>query len=123
VTNYKEMVIRASLGMLFLMPENLYLPRLNIITATNAAYATNAGNSDTLDGHHWSEVQTAIATSSDAGHSFSTNGYQKLGSGLIIQWCTRDGDGYYYLPIAFPHGTLSTIGTLGAYQDVVVIGY
>jgi hypothetical protein len=91
--------------------------------ATNAAYATSAGNSDTLDGHHWSEVQTAIATSSDAGHSFSTNGYQKLGSGLIIQWCTRDGDGYYYLPIAFPHGTLSTIGTLGAYQGVVVIGY
>jgi hypothetical protein len=81
-------------------------------TATNAAYATSAGNADTLDGHHWSEVQTAItANSFDAGHSFNTNGYQKLASGLIIQWgsytTSVGGTEYRSFPIPFPNAALS----------------
>ncbi|AIF54097.1 hypothetical protein [Pelosinus sp. UFO1] len=60
---------------------------VDVTSADSAAYATSAGNADTLDGHHWSEVQDAIATNNfDTGHSFNANGYQKLGSGLIIQW-------------------------------------
>jgi hypothetical protein len=78
-------------------------------TATNAAYATSAGNADTLDGHHWSEVQTAItANNFDAGHSFNTNGYQKLASGLIIQWGSWSVvPGTVYFPTSFPNVCLS----------------
>ena len=65
------------------------------------AYADSAGNADTVDGYHASSLMGGF----DAGHSFATNGYQKLSNGLIMQW------GYLQMsnnvssgtfPIAFP---------------------
>ena len=42
------------------------------------------------------------ADTSDAGHSFTTNGYQKLSSGLIFQWAYLTlGSTTYNFPIAF----------------------
>ncbi|AIF51273.1 hypothetical protein [Pelosinus sp. UFO1] len=76
-------------------------------TATNAI---SAGNADTLDGHHWSEVQAAIANNNfDAGHSFNINGYQKFGSGLVMQWGSWSGatPTTVSFPIPFPRACFS----------------
>src|SRR5574344_1581347 len=49
----------------------------------------------------------------DSGHSFSTNGYQKLSNGLIIQWinasASSSGSTVTY-PISFPNAVLLYIG-------------
>ncbi len=67
----------------------------------------NGGDADTLDGHHWSEVHDAIAANDfDAGHSFNSVGYQKLATGLIIQWGRINGvphtDEYGRIKISYP---------------------
>lgn len=69
----------------------------------------NGGDADTFDGHHWSEVQDAItANNFDAGHNVSSVGYQKLASGLIIQWGRINGlgptdeDGRKKIPYPIP---------------------
>ncbi|KVP87686.1 hypothetical protein WJ96_01615 [Burkholderia ubonensis] len=67
------------------------------------------------------EVTTAnLRYSAAFGASLSPNGYQKLPSGLIIQWIssisgTTDGGGNYVaaLPIAYPRGQLFAICTDG----------
>ena len=52
----------------------------------------------------------------DGGHDFSTNGYQKLSNGLILQWgtvsITSDGSGTtseesVVFPLTFPNAVLS----------------
>jgi hypothetical protein len=68
----------------------------------------------------------------DTAHSFSTNGYQKLSNGLIIQWGTftesTSSTDYKTFPIAFPNicymATLqlnsSTPGGLGINVGTVI---
>jgi hypothetical protein len=45
----------------------------------------------------------------DSGHSYATNGYQKLSNGLIIQWGKKQGAGKTLVtfPIAFPTACLN----------------
>jgi hypothetical protein len=62
------------------------------------------------DGTSW------VATNNDFTNSKTTNGYQKLPSGLIIQWGTSAsvGDGSYAtvtFPIAFPTACLNASAT------------
>ncbi|MBP2633992.1 MAG: hypothetical protein H6Q70_4620 [Firmicutes bacterium] len=74
-----------------------------------ATYATSAGNADTLDSHHWSDVET-MANKFDAGHSFNANGYQELGSGLILQWGSipdQAANPNVIFPISFPNAVFS----------------
>lgn len=66
------------------------------------------GNAPSL---HSQEASIASLTAFFTGASFSSNGYQKLPGGLIIQWgmITYTGTGYndiITLPIAFPNGFL-----------------
>ena len=50
----------------------------------------------------------------DGGHSFASNGYQKLTNGFIIQWGWYNGnayvDNYPTFPIAFPNACLQVVG-------------
>lgn len=85
--------------------------------------AVSAGDQVTLmsDGSYWRLVSgsVALAYSSMFGSSINGNGYQKLPSGMIIQWgvisittSTSNGGQYYgsspvTFPIAFPIGLLS----------------
>ncbi len=58
-------------------------------------------------------------TAYDAGHSFASNGYQKLSNGLILQWGSVTADGNYTFPIAFPTGCYSLVfGGSGASNGV-----
>lgn len=85
-------------------------------SATSATNATNAVNADTLDGNHASafatpsSVSSAISTAINDAHSFSTNGYQRLPSGLILQWgrisTSVTNNGPISFPIAFPTACL-----------------
>ena len=72
------------------------------IPISNGTVNTNL-NADMLDGHHASEF--ALASSLDFSALLQTNGYQKLPSGLIVQWGTftyLDGeDVITYFPISF----------------------
>ncbi|MDD3443206.1 MAG: hypothetical protein PHW89_08080 [Sulfurimonas denitrificans] len=48
-------------------------------------------------------VNTALGSAlTDSGHSFTTNGYQKLSNGLIIQWGDSGIVASVTFPIAFP---------------------
>lgn len=49
----------------------------------NAATATSASNASTVGGYTAAQLLTSAG---DAGHLFDSIGYQKLGSGLVIQW-------------------------------------
>ena len=61
---------------------------------------------------------TALATmqkfADEFGSSLASSGYQKLPSGLIIQWGSGTGSGAHTLtwPIAFPNGFLKAVGTV-----------
>jgi len=56
----------------------------------------------------------------DDGHLFSTNGYQKLSNGLIIQWYNvtigPDRNQTFTHPLAFPTGCLNGAATKGGGQ-------
>lgn len=60
----------------------------------------------------------ALASRPEMARSLATNGYQKLPSGLIIQWgsATINGDTSASItyPLAFPNSVLATFATLGA---------
>lgn len=51
----------------------------------------------------------AVGNLSDAAHSFSGNGYQKLSNGLILQW--GYGNGTVTLPIAFPNAAVTVLAS------------
>ena len=64
---------------------------------------------------------TALATmqkfADEFGSSLASSGYQKLPSGLIIQWGTLSGStnvsaGSFNYPIAFPSAIYSVVGTM-----------
>lgn len=71
-------------------------------------------------------LNAAGAGDFDAGHSFATNGYQKLGNGLIIQWGRNatHADAYTTFPIAFPSVCATVLATLehttANYQSVTL---
>lgn len=53
-----------------------------------------------------SQLPSVVAGLTDAGHSFSDNGYMKLSNGLILQWSTWTDNGGWTtrsFPIAFPN--------------------
>lgn len=63
-------------------------------------------------------------SNADFGKSFSANGYQRLPSGLIIQWGIANNSGIFTsYPVAFPNSVLSvalgTWATAGTYTTVV----
>ncbi|KVD59460.1 gp53-like domain-containing protein [Burkholderia ubonensis] len=75
------------------------------------------------DGTYWVLVSGSAAlrlSLGDFGSSLSTNGYQKLPSGLIIQWglfqinfssTPQTASGVVTYPLAFPNGVLSVTAT------------
>ena len=71
-------------------------------------------DSSANDGYIWGNK---IIT--DIGHSFDTNGYQKLNNGLIFQWCQQsatideDEEITVYFPIAFPNKAVYVSGVIG----------
>lgn len=85
-----------------------------------------------IGGYTKDEVNTMLAKKANESHthtfsqitdiskSMATNGYIKLGSGLILQWgtytTTSSWDSLYTVnfPIAFPHACLSIVCTLTA---------
>lgn len=101
-------------------------------TSVQSLHSTDAlrisGNTISLykgDGTHEDVVLPAVDSDTlyDTAHSFSTNGYQKLSNGLIIQWLTTPIIGYnsntwVNLPIAFPTATLSAVSTSKSAIDV-----
>lgn len=78
--------------------------------AVHAGTADNATNADTVDGCHSWQFQPA---NSDAGHSFTGNGYCKLPGGLIIQWGRNSyqGSSPVGFPMTFPSACLSVVAT------------
>ncbi|MBK1711299.1 gp53-like domain-containing protein [Rubrivivax gelatinosus] len=82
----------------------VYSPsNFSVAYASSSGWAASAGNADTLDGlHAESFMQAGNFLASLAG-----NGYQRLPSGLIIQWGTfsglSSGNNVVYWPIAFPN--------------------
>lgn len=73
----------------------------------SVAYAASAGSADTVDGYHAAQLWR---TDQEA-HSFASNGYQKLPSGLIMQWGTHSHVGgtgeIVTFPIPFPNACLN----------------
>lgn len=63
------------------------------------------------------------------GASKATSGYQKLPSGVIIQWGTggysgtSGGTGQWSYPIAFPNGTFAVVGTVGSALGQNALGF
>lgn len=56
------------------------------------------------------QLPAVVAGLSDAGHSFTGNGYLKLSNGMILQWMTWTDTGAWTsrsYPIAFPNACLS----------------
>ncbi|KVA70975.1 hypothetical protein WM36_02175 [Burkholderia ubonensis] len=73
------------------------------------------------DGTYWVLVSGSAAlrlSLGDFGNSLSANGYQKLPSGLILQWGTvltsNSGAGSVAFPIAFPNQQLGAVATINA---------
>ena len=91
----------------------------NIITTTAFAQTMTFYGGDiatfTVYSGNWTMTsgmtQTALARMPGFAASLATNGYQKLPSGLIIQWGSVSGVVYagttYSFPVAFPTGCLS----------------
>lgn len=71
---------------------------LTIVTNGSNAWAVSGGSANLLN-------------SAAFGSSLAANGYQKLPSGLIIQWFKTNASGSVVFPIAFPTGVLSVVGT------------
>lgn len=70
------------------------------IGSQSVNYAASAGNADTLDGYH----AASFLSSGSFSQAFSASGYQRLPSGLIMQWgrFTRSGaETYVSFPITF----------------------
>ena len=68
----------------------------------------------------------ALKSSADFGVSLASSGYQKLPSGLIIQWMTGtsgpSGTAVNNLPISFPNGNLKWLGMAAGSSRVVGFG-
>jgi hypothetical protein len=102
---------------------NLTTPNGNIFyvgtTAATVGLAPASAVQLISDGSNW------IAINGNGAGSFTSNGYQKLGSGLIIQWgvatSSTSGDVPVGFPIAFPRAILSL--TLGATSITVGGGF
>lgn len=75
---------------------------VNATNATNASFATTAGNGGVTSLNGASGAVSLAALAAYAS-SMGANGYQKLPSGLIIQWGTNTVDGVNTFPIAFPN--------------------
>lgn len=76
------------------------------IGSQSVSYAANAGNAYTLNGYY----AESFVLSGSFVQSFWANGYQKLPSGLIIQWGGKimtSSPQTVTLPIAFPNGCLN----------------
>lgn len=69
---------------------------LAILTAAGIAEAKGTNN------QVLTALQSLFVSSSGIGQSLTTNGYQVLPGGLIIQW-GRNSGGTYSFPIEFPH--------------------
>lgn len=78
------------------------------IGSQSVNYAASAGNADTLDGYH----AASFLSSGSFSQAFSASGYQRLPSGLIIQWGTATtplaATTGVTLPIAFPTANVAS---------------
>ena len=111
----------------------------NSATATTAANVTKLVinalgiNADTLDGLHASAFATLanIVTAINDAHTFTNNGYQRLPSGLILQWGITStymdiSTAAIIFPIAFPTAALKVSvdiqnnGTVACFAIAVV---
>ncbi|KVZ72527.1 hypothetical protein [Burkholderia ubonensis] len=74
-------------------------------------------------GYWFASGSAVVGQSSKFASSLASNGYQKLPSGLIIQWLQISVPGgsigaTYTLPIAFPNSPIAAAGMLGAAGQV-----
>lgn len=94
----------------------------SVAYATNAGSASSAGNADMVDGYHASQLWRNDA----AGGFFSENGYQRLPSGLIIQWgvaTAAEGAGALVtFPTAFPSACRNVVATYAQGADKISLG-
>ena len=91
--------------------DNIYLNNNNIVTSVTL----NVGDTLTLvsnGGTNWSAIAGSVqlGKATAFGSSLSASGYQRLPSGLIIQWgnaVTSGGTANVSLPLAFPSACVS----------------
>lgn len=96
---------------------------------TNSVQALNSSDAlrisgNTLSLHKGNGTSESVSIPNfDNGKSFSTNGYQKFGDGLIIQWGSRSS-GDTTFPISFPNAALQVVvqvnGASSGYDSVVL---
>lgn len=97
------------------------------LSTPSGAFTRGGGNSTFLvpagtgiviasDGVNWQILHgdAALQTSPFFGSSKSTNGYQKLPSGIIVQWATAfiSTNQSISLPISFPNSTITSIANV-----------
>lgn len=113
--------------------QNLY----GVGNATARTFALGAGDTVTIayvggnSWYGWGGIQ--LGSSASFGSLLQANGYQKLPSGLILQWvvgsCDANGNMQLTLPIQFPNGPIGGIaneaapGGWTASGDVTVWAY
>lgn len=75
----------------------------------------------------YADLKVALSDFTGANVSFSSNGYQKLPNGLIIQWgsanATNTGGGYTtaFYPIRFPNDCFQVVGARDALGENAVL--
>jgi hypothetical protein len=92
--------------------------------AGNMIAPSTSGNVLASNGTTWGS--SALSSLSAFDKSLSTNGYQKLPGGLIMQWgqveIPGDGDGTVTWPIAFPTACFQAVGSHGQTFNVSTDG-
>jgi hypothetical protein len=88
---------------------------LGAINTASVSVSTNNANRLSVDGSGGIWVRPDASGGFDTNladlktRSLSTNGYQKLPGGLIVQWGHQNGDGAVTFPIAFPNACFTVI--------------
>jgi hypothetical protein len=96
----------------------------NGTSAVQTVAPSTSGNVLTSNGTTWTSA--ALSSLSAFDKSLSTNGYQKLPGGLIMQWgqvsIPGDGDGTVTWPIAFTTACFQAVGSHGQTFNVATDG-
>lgn len=93
---------------------------INFVSVNDGAMTIKSGQSVTfvaITTTTWQVINStaAMAKNADFGASLAANGYQRLPSGLIIQWgevAAAGGDFNANFPIAFPNACLQVVGNM-----------